>query len=144
MKAQRFSTPRSDFVAGVMAALVVDLLEAVEVDADQGQPALGFACQRHFEIEAFVVVGAVRQAGECVVHRQAAQPFDRIRPRVVIDQVADQPGPDDDEGHGRDGDGVRLQGFRVGKRAIHQQRLDAECGHAGEVQRDDRHGARRP
>jgi hypothetical protein len=52
------------FIAGLVAAQVVDFLEAVEVDADQRQLALARAGQGKFKIQTFVEVGAISETGE--------------------------------------------------------------------------------
>src|SRR5262249_40163837 len=62
-----------ELVAGVVAEAVVDLLEAVEVDEENGDLVLGARRPRKFVVEAVAEESAVGEAGEGVVERLVRQ-----------------------------------------------------------------------
>ena len=63
-KLQQLSDGLEHFVAGLVAVRVVDLLEVIEVDEEDGQGALEFEGADELVVEKVVEAGAVGQAGE--------------------------------------------------------------------------------
>ena len=122
-------------VAGRMAVQVVHGLEAIQVDVQQPDLAPGNLRAGQLVLQMVVEAFAVGQPRQGIVHGQEMQTPDRLQPHAVVDQVARQPGAEDQQGHAHHGKGQRLDGRRIGQLVLEQQRRYAEAGRSGEVQR---------
>ena len=126
-----------DHVAGRVAMHVVDVLEAVEVDADHGD-ARGVVIISADDLgELARQVMAVRQARHGIMQGKLAIALDGLDLIVVVDQVARQAGAHDqrhDSQDAEDEEAVRDALFGHGDGEVRHERQSA---HAGEVHRHD-------
>ena len=99
-------------VAGAVAAQVVDLLEAVEVDADHRDVPAVLGGVPDLAVEMIGEAGAVGQAGQRVVQRHVLQLLEALRARMLVDEVARDAGADHEQRHRDDRDRHGLEDRR--------------------------------
>ena len=142
LRLQRIAQPLGNAlehgVAGALAILIVDVLEAVEVDRHQRDLAAHDrgVLDQPFQMGAEIV--AVGQRGQRVVQRHRPHPFIGVGANVPIDQIGHDTGADDQQRHAENGQRQRLHRLFVARRRLHPQRHYLQRRHAGEMQADDR------
>ena len=124
-------------VADTMTTQVVDVLEPVEINADQNHLAIGFIGKVDLMVKPVGEADPVGQSGEAVIVRHMMQLVERFGAGAVINDVAGKSRADNQQGNSGDSQSKCLHRSRVGERIIDQHRGDLKCCHAGEVQADD-------
>ena len=117
-----------------MAAQIIDFLEAVEIDADDGDMTTVRLGPRKLAAQMVCKAGTVRQTGQSIAERHLPQLLNHILRRLGINKIARNTRADDDETDARDRKGHCGRHAGVGQRGAGCKRRDGQRRHAREVE----------